>query len=236
MADHDDDLAEAIRDLTRTIDDLAEELEPRRRRPPLRPPTPREVLAFTDEVAIPALLTALRSSVRTLEAFQRGLEVVRTEREVRDRASETAVRGGDRAKELRRTTLSQLDSVLAELQRAASEGTLPADEQARDLLGEARTLRDEVDERLREATSDADSRASDSSGPVRIDVQDGTPDEPTVDPGEDEPDSSIDVDAELETLKDQYGTDEDGDSDGTDADADDADDADDSSDSDDEDE
>lgn len=219
MADPDDELLEAVRDLTRTIEDLREELDSTRRRPRLRPPTPRELLAFTDEVALPVVLAALESSVRTLEAFRRGLELVRTEREVRDRASRTAGHTGDRATALRRTTLARLDDVLSELQRAASEGTLPTDEAASELLEEARRLRDDVDERLREATGESgSSRVPDAdrdADVVEIDITEGTPDEPTL--ARDEPvdrESSVDVDAELETLKDRYGADaDDGDGD-----------------------
>ncbi|RQG90512.1 DUF7547 family protein [Natrarchaeobius chitinivorans] len=213
MADRDEELAEAIRELTRTIDELSDELETPRRRPPLRPPTPRELLSFTDEVAIPALLAVLESSVRALEAFQRGLELVRTEREVRDRTSEAAAVSSDRANELRRTTISRLDTVLAELQRAASEGTLPADDRARDLLTDARALRDEVDERLQAATDDSgDGRTQTGTTPVEIDIGDGAPrsndESDTEDGGSPEGESAVDVDAELETLKDQYGPDE----------------------------
>lgn len=213
--DHDDDdLAAAIRELTRTIEELQTELEGSSRRGPRfpapRPPTPRELLRVADEVAIPALLATLESSVRTLEALQRGLEIVRTEREVRDRVDESTDRAGTRANEVRRATLSQLDTVLAELQRAATDGSLPADEDARELLVEARELRDEVDGRLRRAVEGRDE--SDDDGPIRIDIDqpDGTTE---TDEDGDEDDSSVDVDAELETLRDRYseadeGTDE----------------------------
>ncbi|AFO58609.1 MULTISPECIES: hypothetical protein [Natrinema] len=224
MADSDDELADAIRELARTIDALRDELEgPRsRRRPPLRPPTPRELLRFTDEVALPAALAVLETSVRALEAFQRGLNVVRTGQEARDRTEAATEATSERASELRRTTLSQLDSVLSELQRAASEGGLPADEEARDLLAEARELRDDVDSRLRDA-AERESRsgptAADSDRPaaergVTIDIEDGPPTEDGTDRAGDDPDrdSAVDVDAELETLRDQYADDEDGDS------------------------
>ncbi|MWV40618.1 hypothetical protein [Natrialba sp. INN-245] len=212
MADRDDELVEAIRELTRTIDELSDELESPRRRPPLRPPTPRELLSFTDEVAIPALLAVLESSVRALEAFQRGLELVRTEREVRDRTTDAVAVSNERANELRKTTLSRLDTVLAELQRASSEGTLPADEHARELLTDARTLRDEVDDRLRAATEEddpVDSDRSSGSRSIEIDVADGDPRSDSEDP-QPGPESAVDVDAELETLKDRYGADEEG--------------------------
>ncbi|ELY89263.1 DUF7547 family protein [Natrinema altunense] len=227
MADSDDELADAIRELARTIDALRDELEgPRsRRRPPLRPPTPRELLRFTDEVALPAVLAVLETSVRALEAFQRSLKVVRTGQEARDRTEAATDATSERASELRRTTLSQLDSVLSELQRAASEGGLPADEEARDLLAEARELRDDVDSRLRDAaeresrsgpTADSDRPAAERG--VTIDIEDGPPTEDGTD-RDDDPgrDSAVDVDAELETLRDQYADDEDGDSNAADS-------------------
>ena len=236
MADNDDELVDAVRELTRTLDALRSALEDERprRRPPLRPPTPRELLRFTDEVALPAALTVLETSVRALEAFQRSLRLVRGQREARDRTTAAAEATSERASELRRTTLSQLDTVLAELQRAASEGGLPADKEARDLLTDARELHDDVDRRLRDATDRetqaADAAKSESEGSVRIDIDDGplSGDDENADSGlDDEPDSAVDVDAELETLRDQYGTDEEGDGssdeDGVDGDGGDAD-------------
>ncbi|AFZ74613.1 DUF7547 family protein [Natronobacterium gregoryi] len=212
MADTDEELAEAVRELRQTIDELRQELEPERsrRRPRLRPPTPREVLAFTDEIALPAALSVLEASVRALETFQRGLRLVRTEREASDRTTEATTAASDRAEQFRETTLSRLDTVLEDLQRAASEGALPADEEARDLLTEARRLRDEVDDRLQGDRAGSGDEASNwqGTGPVSIDVEEGAPPEPDSSEDEDEPDPSIDVEAELETLKDQYGPEE----------------------------
>ncbi len=209
MADYEDELVDAVRELTRTIDALRAELEESGpRRPRLRPPTPRELLRATDEVAIPAALAVLETSVRALEAFQRGLRVVRTEREVRDRTSAAAESTGERADRLRETTLSSLDTVLSELQRAASAGQLPADDEARDLLAEARDLRDDVDSRLRAAAKTEEAPAepgrSDEGG-VTIDIEEGPLDDTGPGGTGDDPDPAVDVDAELETLRDQYG-------------------------------
>lgn len=209
MVDHDDELLAAVRELTRTIDDLQQELESTQRRPfqppPLRPPTPRELLAFTDEVAVPATIAVLKTSVRALEGFQRALALARTERDVRDRTTEATSATSKRASELRQTTLSQLDGVLARLQQAASDGTLPADDGARELLTEARELRDDVDSRLRDVGADVERRQTEATDAVRIDIQEGHPD--TLQDGDTTAnrDSRVDVDAELETLKDQYG-------------------------------
>lgn len=223
MDDRDEELADAIRDLARTINDLGDELEPRRRSR-LRPPTPRDVLRLTDEVAIPATLTMLQASVRALETFQRGIRLLRTEQEVRDRTASAAAETERRADSLRRTTVSQLDTALAELQRAVSTGSLPADDRVRNLLDEARTLRDQVDRKLADVAEDSAGGASDDrnatpSTGYTIEIEDGD-DDPNRSDGEDtqrtnardEPDqSNVDVDAELETLKDRYGPDDDGD-------------------------
>lgn len=205
MARDDDELAEAIADLSRTLGDLRHELEPRRG-PRLRPPTPGELLEAADEVAIPALIAILEANVRALEAFQRTLRLFRREREVRERVDGEVTR--ERATELRRTTLDQLEGALAELQRALSEGGSPRDPRVGDLLEDARELRDDVDRRVAEfandrRTADGSQSGDDSSGTrIEIEIED--------DESEDERRSgdSVDVDAELETLRDQYAPDE----------------------------
>ncbi|WP_436343522.1 DUF7547 family protein [Natronorubrum sp. FCH18a] len=217
MADYDDELAAAVRELTRTIDDLRAELEsshgrPRLGPPALRPPTPRELLRFADEIAIPAAITVLETSVRALEGFQRAIELTRTEQEVRDRTTEAADTAGERASALRRTTLSQLDTVLAQLQRATTAESDTSNEQLDELLAQARALRDDVDSRLRDVDDDLE-RPESSTDAIRIDIEDGGIDEvgdadSPADAERDEPASRVDVDAELETLKDQYGSEE----------------------------
>ncbi|WIV67284.1 DUF7547 family protein [Natrialbaceae archaeon AArc-T1-2] len=193
--DRDDELAEAIDELTATLRTLREELEPRRRSR-LRPPTPDELLRFSDEVALPALVAILEANLRALEAFQRGLQLFRREREIRDGADRAVESTRTQATELRRTTLDQLDGALTELQRAAGDGTLPRDRRARELIEQARDLREEVDRRLREAGADVET--AEPTG-KRIEIDDGIDDETTDDPGAD-----VDVDAELETLRDRY--------------------------------
>lgn len=64
MDDENDELADAIRDLTEMIEALRTELGDSRRRPPLglpapRPPTPGDLIRFTDDVALPAMLATL---------------------------------------------------------------------------------------------------------------------------------------------------------------------------------
>ncbi|WP_254768358.1 DUF7547 family protein [Salinilacihabitans rarus] len=211
MDGSDEDLAEAVRELSETLRELRRELEregregrERRRGRPFRfrPPRPEDLLRFADDVALPTLIALLEATLRSLEAFQRGLALVRRERRARDRTRETAETTRARADELGERALDQLDVALSELQRALSgEGADVPDDRARDLLVDARELRDEVDRRLRDAT--AGPEPGDERGRA-IEIEDGSDDA-----DETEADPSVDVDAELETLRERYGPEED---------------------------
>ncbi|AQL44387.1 hypothetical protein BV210_17425 [Halorientalis sp. IM1011] len=180
----DEDLARLAADLARSLRDLQRELEPGRRRR-LRPPSPRELLRFTDEVAIPGAILILETNVRALRLLQRAIRLSDPDRGLTDER-DTAVR--DRAVQLSRTTVRKLDDVLADVQDAM-EGR-STDDDARRVLEEARSLRDEIDDRL------ADSETTDAD----LDVESGGASVP------------VDVDAELQSIKDDI--DDGGDSDG----------------------
>ncbi|MFC7230461.1 hypothetical protein ACFQMM_02120 [Saliphagus sp. GCM10025308] len=229
-----DDLAEALRELSATLNALRDELEDdarsrnhRRRQFPLRPPTPGELARFGDEVAIPALIATLEANIRALEALRRGLKLARGQRAVRDAATDAADRTVDRSSELRDTTLTHLDRALRELQNAVSgdadEVGIEVDDRTRTLLEDARRLRDDIDQRLAERVDRMEASGSDSeSQPYQIDIQSGDDDQRSVgnqrsvrdEDGdrndghrlpEESTDSGVDVDAELKTLRDRYG-------------------------------
>ncbi|MFP9192672.1 hypothetical protein ACLI4Q_13570 [Natrialbaceae archaeon A-CW1-1] len=212
MDDRNDDLAAAIRELTATLELLREELDAQGpRRPPLRPPTPREVTRFGDEIAIPALIALLEANVRALKALQRGLKVARAERTARgaatDAAGDAADRTKRRSKELRETTLSHLDRALNELQDAVSGGSIETDDRTRTLLEDAKRLRADLDQRLASLEAETHSRESEFDGSVtRIDIESGSAQsDDTTDVDDHRTNTAdVDVDAELETLKDQY--------------------------------
>lgn len=163
------DLAHSLRDLQRELDDG-----------PGRPrlPTPQELLRFTDEVAIPALILVLETNIRALRLLQRALRFAEG-RDTRPTGGSSEVR--DRAIALSQTTLDRLDGVLADAQDAI-EGQ-PPDEDSRELLDEARDLRTEIDDRLAAERSDT---ASAGGTPAETD-SDAVP---------------VDVDSELQSLKD----------------------------------
>jgi hypothetical protein len=212
------ELADLAGDLETVLRDLRSEIEPDRqrvRRGPLglpRPPRPRQVLAFADEVAIPATIAVLEANVKLLQALQRAIRLSEGGRRVREGGSTM----GDRAAEASRTTLDRLGSTLEDLQTATERGGLPESGPARELIEEARNLRDEIDRRLREAegtTTLEDFQDAGGGDDTEDTVGDENRDEGGDEDELDELDAGptevpVDVEAELDSLKEQYGDDE----------------------------
>ena len=211
------DLADLAGDLETVLRDLRSEIEPDRqrvRRGPFglpRPPRPRQVLAFADEVAIPATIAVLEANVKLLQALQRAIRLSEGGRRVREGSSTM----GDRAAEASRTTLDRLGSTLEDLQTATERGGLPESGPARELIEEARNLRDEIDRRLREAEGTTTLEDFQDAG-GGDDTEDAAENENRDEGRDDELDEldagptevPVDVEAELDSLKEQYGDDE----------------------------
>ncbi len=175
--DRDDDLEERVDELQRSLEALRQEIEPRPPRGPgglPRPPTPRELVRFADQQAIPTAIAVLEANVPALELLQGALRLADTGRV----AGEEAERTRERAEDLSRRSLDRLDAVLEDLQEATREDTLPPNGEARDILQEARDLREEIAGRIGEAERDSadESRPeptdSAANGGVEIDVED----------------------------------------------------------------
>lgn len=181
----DSDVAPLVADLVRTLQELEAEFEPRTQSGLPRPPSPGELVRFTSDVGIPAVILLLRTNIEALKLLQRALRLAD------GRPPTTGTGGSDvrqRAEQLSRTTLSRLDGALADLQDAV-EGR-PEDDDARELLEEARELRSDVEQKLRERASE-DVQATDTDG----------------DPVEDAPGADsvpVDVDAELRSIKSEF--------------------------------
>lgn len=178
------DLARLAADLARSLRDLQRELEPGPRGP--RPPRPRDLVRFTDEVAIPGVILLLETNIRALKLLQRAIRLAdNRDRQVQESA-DSAVR--QRAVSVSQTTLSRLDDVLADVQDAI-EGR-PQDDEARQVLDEARSLRKEIDDQLAAATAEPDAESLADEAPSEV---------------------PVDVDAELQSIKDDIddGTDSD---------------------------
>lgn len=132
------DLADLSEELSVTLRDLRDEL--RAPRGPFglpRPPTPREVLRFTESYAIPTAVAVLEANIRALELLAAAIRAV-------EGGASDADRARSRAESVSRATLERLDDALASLQDAL-EGR-PENAEARRLLDEARELRAEIDD------------------------------------------------------------------------------------------
>ncbi|WP_135830425.1 DUF7547 family protein [Halorussus halobius] len=156
-----EDLDERVAELESHVRELRDELG----RPPEgpaglpRPPTPREVLSFTGEYAIPTAIAVLEANVRALKALQRVVTALDPERSAvgqeRDRLE-------SRAADASRATLDRLESALEDVETTIRENDLPREEEARSILDDARRVNREIRDRVdseREAADDARERA-----------------------------------------------------------------------------
>ncbi|MBX0323290.1 hypothetical protein EGH21_09630 [Halomicroarcula sp. F13] len=183
-----DDITALLTDLVRTLRDLETEVEPTTESGRPRPPTPKELLRFTSDVTIPAAILVLKTNIEALKLLRRALRMAEG-RPTSTGSGASEVRR--RATTLSRATLARLDDALTDLQDAV-EGR-PQDEDARRLLEEARELRSDLAEQLAEAGAD-DSLEGEFGGS----------------------EVPVDVDAELESIKDDLEDAEDGSSEGDD--------------------
>ena len=173
------------------------------RRPP-RPPRLREVLRFTEEYTIPTLISVLETNVRLLRLTGAALRALDPERSATpddDGAVRRAIDAG------RGLSTDRLASTLEELNDAIA-GTEAPDPEARELLSEAEELSTEIQDRLRDATESADTRREQSEDTddsaddaVSIDVADAGEGENADEQSDGNPEP--DVDAELDSIRDE---------------------------------
>jgi hypothetical protein len=222
----DRELAALVEELSTTLESLRDALAAEARgrevgtgRPgpvPPTPPAPRELLRFTEQYTIPTLIALLESGVRSLELLRATLRLL-DGRGIENASPATR----ERVESAGRSTLDRVDRVLSDL-GSAVEGGEPSDPTARDLLADARALREEIERQLREADDggrgharerDWDGTARRTSGrapaegreiPVRS-AADRSDESPTdegdgADDGDDD-DVPVDVDAELESIR-----------------------------------
>lgn len=165
----DRELAESAAELAETLDELRAELE-RERRASLGIV---DLLRFTERYTIPAVIAVLEANVRMLELLAGSIRVATGDSES-GASSETASHAAS-------ATLDALDRALREASQALAGGE-PTDRRARELLRDARELRDEVAGRLGEdpgtrsetapAVRDDDvASAGDVEGPVSVEVE-----------------------------------------------------------------
>ncbi|WP_396613154.1 hypothetical protein ACH9L7_07810 [Haloferax sp. S1W] len=242
----DDDVLDLLDELGDTLDELGAELraerdrEVRDRTRTPRPPTFGEILRFTESYTIPTVIAVLEATIASLELLRRLMRLSDPSRAIEDSRREADAR----LREVPRSAVTGVDRALSELRTALSEADLPSNPEARDVLERARSLADELDERIDEAerdrtdrerrwrddeqrfesrwrrgdnrTSRGDVRSSRGdegtnrgTGPVRIDVTE----EGSEVPGDDDDEPTVDVDAELESIKREVNGDDEGDED-----------------------
>lgn len=181
----DPSLTREIGSLIDALEELQREIEPgnTERR---RLPTPGDLLRFTSEVTIPATILVLETNVRVLKLLQRTIRLSAGEPGGSGTTDPSGEAVREQAQALGRRTLDQLDRTLADLQSAVAGR--PPDDDATALLAEARRLQDRVEAELDATTQpaeDANLAADRRSTGVNVDVE-----------------------AELESIKDQLDDDE----------------------------
>lgn len=192
-----------------------------------RPPTPREVLSFTGEYAIPTAIATLEANIRALKALQRVIQVLDPNQSA---VSEERDRLESRAADASRATLDRLESALEDVETTIRESDLPREDEARSILDDARQInreiRDRVDKERRTAdearkrTKEDDSAPEDAPEDTDADAElDGGTTIELTDAGDGREDGDdrtdddsgansveVDVDAELESIKDEIET------------------------------
>lgn len=196
-----DDLEERVDELQRSLEELRREVRPQPPRGPgglPRPPTPGELVRFADRQAIPTVIAVLEANIHALELLQAALRLTDPGRA----AGEEAERTRERAADISRRSLDRLDAVLDDLQEATRGDTLPPEGDARDILEEARRLREDIAARIGEAEHErgrTDERteidtARETSESVTIDVEDELDSIRAELEGEDEENENVDED------------------------------------------
>ncbi|AZH25257.1 DUF7547 family protein [Haloplanus aerogenes] len=173
----DEELAVLLADLEETLTELQSAIEDDVR-PRRRPPTPGEILRFTEEYTLPTVIALLEATVQSLELLRAVLRLAGprpTEDRLRERLTSRSA-----------PETAALRDALTDLRDALTGADLPKDSAAGSILSDARELTDEIDDRLDEASADRGrAERTDTSG-VAIEVEE---------------EDAVDVDAELTSLK-----------------------------------
>lgn len=249
MSDGDEELSTLVAELESTLRDLRAVVDDgtaddrrdagdadRRASGGPRPPTFGELLRFTERYTIPTLIASLEATIEALELFRGLLRLADPESDLPERERSDSgplpTGAGDVAAETGRRATAELTRRLRDLRSELSTEELPADDDARNLLTDARELTAELERRLDEATRPADSGARSgtdaetSAAPdeaVSIEVTGGedAADDPAAE-SEDDADAAasadVDVDSELRSIQeevdpDPFHVDEEGDAD-----------------------
>lgn len=184
------DVTRLLRDLTRELQKLQREVDRERRTRSTR----RQLSRFTSEVAIPGLILLLETNIRALKLLRRTIRLAEGREPEPARGRRTADEMRNRAEQLGQATLSRLDESLAEIQSTVEQRD--GDEEIEQMLSEARQLQQQIRNQLGSTKSISDGDEPGDREGIGLDTE-GTDDEIT-----------LDVDAELRTLKESLEDDE----------------------------
>jgi hypothetical protein len=173
----DEELAVLLSDLEQTLTELQSAIEDDAR-PRRRPPTPGELLRFTEEYTLPTAIALLEATVKSLELLRAVLRLAGP-RPTEDRLRERLESG-------RGPETAAFREALTDLRDALTGTDLPENSAAGSILTDARELTEEIDDRLDEASADRERERPDEPSGVAIEVEE---------------DDAVDVDAELESIK-----------------------------------
>jgi len=186
-------MTDSSEDIESLVADLAEKLEALEHRLDGAPRRRRTLLAFTEQYAIPTAVALLEANIRVLETIGGAIRLAdgREPRERPDTGRETA--------------LATLDRTLSEVSDAVA-GT-PTDSEARALLSDARTLRDEIQSRVG-AAAPADRTEQRPPSGSRKGTTIPVADQHAVNPEAEsaaasDAEADVDVDAELDTIREE---------------------------------
>jgi hypothetical protein len=186
MSDSEDaDVTRLLRDLTTELQVLRRDLD---RETGDQLSTRQQLSEFTSEVAIPGLILLLETNIRALKLLRRTIRIADGRR-----PSDSSTSGGElrrRADQLGAEALSRLDDTLARVQSSLEQDGDSDDIQQ--LLAEARQLQNTISDQLaaEEPTQEFDAN---------------------IDTDEESDAVTVDVESELQTLKDNLDEDDEGD-------------------------
>jgi len=181
----DEELAVLLADLETTLTELRSAIDDDVRPDRRRPPTPGEMLRFTEEYTLPTIIALLEATVRSLELLRAVLRLAGpqpTDERLRERLASGSV-----------PETATLRDALTDLRDALSGAELPEDSAASSILTDARELTEEIDGRLDETATERSETGE--TGGVDIEVEE---------------ENAVDVDAELASIKESV-EEEDGD-------------------------
>ncbi|WEL22335.1 hypothetical protein [Halorhabdus sp. BNX81] len=159
-------LPQLLRELTRSLSALQRDLKAERRG---RGRGLDRLLRFTADVTIPAAILVLETNIRTLRLLQRTLRMV----EDSETDGDTGTTASEDVASVGRSVVDRLDEALEDVQSAVEDSNL--DDRTRQHLSEARTLNQQLEDRLQEHSE-----------------------------SEANPEASVDVEAELQSIKDEH--------------------------------